>query len=203
MAYPFIVLEGIDGSGKETQVAGLVRFAKRKRARIFVHKYPTENAKKIKEHLSGKADISQDELLEMFAKDILAGQEKLKDELLKGWVIADRYCISTAAYQGIGGKLEQRMEQVKGMGFEKPDLVIWLDLSPEEAMKRKARQKILDRNESDLKFLKEVRANFEKLYGISFMCKKWKRIDASAEPKKVSEEIRKALEPEELRSAEI
>lgn len=203
MAFPFIAVEGIDGSGKETQVAELVKLAKRKRARVFVHKYPTDNAKKIKDYLAGKTNLSSDELFEMYSKDIMDGQEKLKDELLRGWVIADRYCISTAAYQGVGGKLEERMEQINEMNFAKPDLVIWLDLPVEEAMKRKERQKILDRNESNMKFLKEVRANFEKLYISSFVGPKWKRIDASDEPKKVADEIRKALEPEEIRNAGI
>ncbi|PIT84087.1 dTMP kinase [Candidatus Micrarchaeota archaeon CG10_big_fil_rev_8_21_14_0_10_45_29] len=194
MAYPFIVIEGIDGSGKAGQAQMVINFIKRLRVRHFLHKYPTEEAKRVFAHLEGKKNVPQDELFEEFLNDIKNSQEKLNADLLKGWVVSDRYCHSTAAYQGVGGKLGERMREIEREGLLKPNMVFWLDLSVEEAMKRKAGQKSLDKHEADAKLLLEVRENYEKLYANSFMAGQWHRIDAAQESKKVFEQIKKKLE---------
>ncbi|MFA5107948.1 MAG: dTMP kinase [Candidatus Micrarchaeia archaeon] len=190
MAYPFVVFEGIDGCGKGAQVAELEKFVKKRRERVFLHKFPSESAKEVRAHLSGKKSYEEDELFSIYLQDIISAQEKMKADMLKGWVIADRYCISTAAYQSDKMDLQKRMMQIEEKGLLRANIVFWLDLPVAQAMKRKLGQKLPDRFEADSPFQKKVRENYEKLYRTSFMGAKWERIDASLEQRKIAEIIR-------------
>lgn len=194
MAYPFVVFEGVDGSGKETQVQKLALALRRKRVPVRVHKYPTQQAGAVQGHLDGTHPLTSDELFRAFVADLLAGQARLASDRKKGWVLADRYCISTAAYQGVEGKLEDRIRQLQAKSWITPDLVLWLDLPVEEGMRRKAGQKLPDRNEADRAFLEQVRTNYGQLYRMEFLTANWERVDASQPPDKVAAIIRKTME---------
>ncbi|MDE1798176.1 MAG: dTMP kinase [Candidatus Micrarchaeota archaeon] len=194
MAYPFVVLEGIDGCGKDTQARLLLTLLKRRRLPAFLHKYPTDKAKGVQAHLQSKSSLSPDALFDAFVADLQSEQAALSAQRLRGWVVADRYCLSTAAYQGTGGKLDARLKQLLSKPWVKPDVVLWLDLPVSEAMARKAGQKTPDRHESDAAFLEQVRENYEQLYRTQFLSSNWKRINASPAPEKVAEQIRKLLE---------
>ena len=194
MAYPFIVLEGIDGCGKTTQADELLKLLKRRRLPVVMHKYPTAEAKSVHEHLERKRQLEGDALFKAFVDDLQTQQTKLNQDRQRAWVIADRYCISTAAYQGVGGKLGERIAQLEKYEWVKPDLVLLLDLPVEEAMKHKKAQKDPDRHEADRAFLESVRANFNALSRLQFLCSNYKRIDAAQEPKDVAADIRAAIE---------
>ncbi len=194
MAFQFIVFEGIDGCGKATQVEELVRFIRKKRQPVVVHKYPTTAAHAVHDHLNGVRKLEGDKLFEAFVQDLEADQLLLGENRKKNWVLADRYVISTAAYQGVDGRLGERIGQLQQTAWIKPDLVIWLDLPVDEAMKRKSAQKKPDVHESDKAFLESVRKNFDELYRRRFLCPNWKRIDASQKPARVAAEVRAAIE---------
>jgi dTMP kinase len=194
MAYPFIVLEGIDGSGKATQSENIIKWLRRRRQPTVLHKYPTENAKKVHEYLNGKLKLDLDSAFYAFVDDLQAGQQKLGQDRQKAWVISDRYCISTAAYQGVEGRLDERIAQLEKMRWIKPDMVIWLDLPVDEAMKRKAGQKAPDLHEANKNFLQQVRSNFDILYRKKFLCSNFFRVDASQPKERVFEAIRTLIE---------
>ncbi|VVB57620.1 Thymidylate kinase [uncultured archaeon] len=194
MAYPFIVLEGIDGCGKGEQARELERAIRKKRQPFVLHKYPTDAAQGVRRHLEGKGSLDADALFAAFVDDLQSRQAQLEQDRQKAWVVADRYCISTAAYQGAGGRLEERISQLEKYEWVKPDLVLWLDLPVEEAMKRKAAQKSPDRHEADRAFLEDVRTNFDALYRRKFLCSKYVRVDASQTPSRVAADIRAAIE---------
>lgn len=194
MAYPFIVLDGIDGCGKSGQAAELLKLLKRRRLPAVLHKYPTEDAKAVQEHLHGARKLEPDALMAAFVDDLQAHQAQLIRDRERAWVVADRYCTSTAAYQGTGGKIEARMAQLEKYEWAKPDQILWLDVPVQEAMKRKAGQKSPDRHEADRALLEEVRANFDALYRRRFLCSNYTRIDAAQPAKDVAAEIRAALQ---------
>jgi dTMP kinase len=194
MAYPFVVVEGIDGSGKNTQIENIVRYVKKKRQKVNTFVFPTKNAKKVHEHLQKKKKISEDELFDAFLEDIADNQEDIANALRHGWVIADRYCISTAAYQSVESDIDQRMQRIENLQLLKPDFVFWLDVDPKMGVKRKIEQGVKSRFDENIEFLKRVSDNYLHLYKTEFMCSNWLRIDADKEQKKVGSQIIGALE---------
>ncbi|MFN3909873.1 MAG: dTMP kinase [Candidatus Anstonellaceae archaeon] len=193
MAYLFIVFEGIDGAGKGTQIKFLEKELKKRKEKVFLYKYPTKKAKKIKEYLNQKIDLTEDEAFFEYLKDIGSQQNKIKESLEKGWVICDRYFFSTLAYQSIEQPLENRMEMLKNFKLTEPDFVVWLDIQPKNALERKLKNKLPDRFEQDLKKLELIRKNYQKLYALSFMSKKWLKINSAQSSKKIFEIIKKEI----------
>jgi dTMP kinase len=191
-----IVFEGIDGSGKNTQIRKLLSFFRQHRVAYKLHKYPTKKAKEAFAHLHGKANVPAERLARLFAGDILAERKKIKTEIAGGFaVICDRYLQSTLAYQGMKagyGKLKARLE---GSGALTPDLVILLDIRPSASFERKSRQKKPDRFESDLGFLSSVRANYLRMADEGFLSYKYSVIDASKKHEEVFTEVITQVEP--------
>lgn len=183
-----VVFEGIDGSGKDTQLELL-----RKNIQFTYFKYPTPNNEKIKLYLEKKIEIDGSELVDLFLEDIYKEQEKIRKMGKKELAIVDRYVFSTIAYEAHLVPLEEIKKRIEKMDFIKPDKVILLDISAQESYKRKKKQKELDRYEENIGYLENVRNNFLKLYQSKYYAKKWAKIDASDSIEEVYEKIRKEL----------
>ncbi len=183
-----IVLEGLDGCGKDTQIALL------KEKLDFTHfKYPTNEFPSLREYLEKKRELGPKSLFLLFLADIANEQEKLEDTLELS--IIDRYIFSTICYDN-HFSYGQAKDLVSDIGFVRPDMVILLDLPPEVAYKRKMEQKKKegvspDRYDEDAEYLKHVRERFLTLKEDSFMCDKWVVLDATKSPKELHKEILK------------
>lgn len=137
----FIVLEGIDGSGKSEQARRLVAWL-RERGRIAVETCePTQGpwGRRVREWLGGGLEASEREVLEMFVNDREEHVEQLiLPALARGEiVVCDRYQASTRAYQvaqGVDRALVSRLLDTRG--FRDPDLTLWLRVPVEVAMLR-------------------------------------------------------------------
>jgi dTMP kinase len=190
----FVVFDGIDGSGKETQIGLLTAFLRRKKIPFAVHNYPTKKAKDVWSHLSKKKTISERALFSIFVSDIKKEQRRIREEQRgKLFVIANRYLTSTLAYQGDAVPLEEGKNMTKG--FMPPDLIILLDLPVSIAIKRKGRQKRLDRFEEDAKFMGRVRKRFLLLKKKHYLTKNWKAVDGRKGKEEIQKEIRKIIIP--------
>ncbi|QER42492.1 dTMP kinase [Thermodesulfobacterium sp. TA1] len=135
-----IVFEGIDGSGKTTLSKLLVKALENLGIKVFWGCEPTIEGpfgKVLREKLQ-KKEASPLELKELFLKDRFWNvKHVVLPKLNEGvWVVLDRYYLSTLSYQGAQGF------DLKGLLLENetiaplPDLVVYLDLSIEEALKR-------------------------------------------------------------------
>lgn len=193
MAGKFIVFEGIDGCGKQTQIVMLARKLVEMDVKFALFKYPTEKADGIKRYLDGEEKIENDRLLSLYAEDILQGQRDVEGAVESGWAIADRYAISTAAYQGAGEKLDWALSELDKKMWISPDCVIWLDLGVNEAMRRKAGQKIPDVHEKNRALLQEVAANYGRLFERRWLTPNWKRINATHGKEEVFGDVCRAL----------
>lgn len=189
-----IVFEGIDGAGKGTLIELLKKELKKRKLNFSVYKYPTKKAKKIREYLKEKIEMSEDEAFFEYLKDIKKEQKKIRKSLLNKIVICDRYFFSTLAYQSIEKPIEKRIELLKNFKLIEPDVLIWLDISPKTALERKLKNKLPDRFEQDLERLKKIRENYQKLYFLKLMAKKWIKLDAIKPPKKIFEELKDQLD---------
>ncbi len=188
-----LVLEGVDGCGKDTQIALL------KEKIDFTHfKYPTSEFPSIREYLEKKREIAPKSLFLLFLADIANEQEKLSDT--PETCLIDRYVFSTIAYDR-----HLSYENAKGLvseiGFVAPDKVILLDLPPEVAHERKMKQKeeegvSPDRYDEDINYLGHVRERLLRLKEDSFLCQDWVVLDATKPPEELHEEILKLLKSE-------
>lgn len=140
----FIALEGIDGSGKSIQVDSLKKKIQKTNHACYKTEEPTQGpvGALIRQCLCGRLTIDENTLAAMFAADRLDHLYNhvngLRDKLIKGTsVICDRYLLSSYAYQSVRAPLEW-IEDINRIAEDtvKVDRHIFLDVSPETAVKR-------------------------------------------------------------------
>ena len=137
----FLVLEGIDGSGKTTIANYLKKVFENRKRNVFITQEPTKEkiGVIIREYLSEVDEKERDPIFEAlaFAADRKWHIEKWISPFLdKGYlVISDRYFYSSFAYQTIN-KLDPNWLIEINKYMLKPNLAIFLDVAPEIAIKR-------------------------------------------------------------------
>jgi len=168
---PFIVLEGIEGSGKSTQTRRLERWLDEIGVAHVLTREPggTSVGERIRETVLHGVDLSispETELLLMLAARAAFVQEVVRPALKSGMVVvSDRFSWSTLAYQGYGRELP--LDQVTRMdafatGGLVPDLYVLLDVSARDGLARQGCAGIVaDRFEGEGEtFLERVRAGY-------------------------------------------
>lgn len=168
----FIAFEGINGCGKTTLhkllSAKLVNSGKK----VCDTREPGGTplgveVRKLLLDWSGEKKSSRAELL-LFAADRAEHVDKvIRPSLAQGaWVLTDRYIYSTLTFQGHGRGIDrQLLDQANALAIQGtvPDLVILLDLSPEEAFKRIASRNASARDsfeDEELAFHTRIREGF-------------------------------------------
>ena len=145
MSGKLVTFEGIDGSGKSTQVQLLEQELKRIRVQFKTFREPggTKLSEKIREILLDKENIelsSTAESLLFAAARAQLTTEKIKPTLGEGkFVICDRFIDSTIAYQGYGRGLDiNDLEIINNIATDglTPDLTFILDINPSKAVER-------------------------------------------------------------------
>lgn len=135
----FIVLDGIDGTGKSTQVARLAEWFCAQGRDVVTSREPTDGpwGRKLRESASS-GRLEPEEELEYFLKDRRQHVEELIRPALEGGkvVILDRYYFSTMAYQGARGFDPQEIRRLNEAFAPLPDLLLILDLDVETALER-------------------------------------------------------------------
>lgn len=133
----FVVLEGIDGSGKTTQAKLLYEALRRDGYDAVLLSEPTNGkyGRLIRDKLVS-GEYTAEELYNLFVLDRKENAKKIRFYLEKGdVVIMDRYYISTIAYQGSQGiPIKKIIEDHRGL--PQPNLVVILDIEPKKALKR-------------------------------------------------------------------
>jgi dTMP kinase len=162
-----ITFEGIDGSGKTTQVERLCEYIKSKGLECVVVREPggTPEGEEIRRILLDKGSklTPEAELFLFLASRSLLTKRIIIPALEEGKVvISDRYADSSLAYQGYGRGIDlsfvEKANHVATCSIE-PDLIFYIDIPVEEALKRK---KYRDRMEKE-EFLKRVREGYIEL----------------------------------------
>lgn len=135
----FIIFEGIDGTGKSTQLHLLAEKLKQLGYAVVSTREPTEGpyGQKIRDLFVDRTAVSQEEELELFIADRDQHvQEVILPSLADGCiVICDRYYLSTVAYQGASG-MDQEEIMKKNEKFPIPDLAIILEIEPAQSIHR-------------------------------------------------------------------
>ncbi|MEK7665153.1 MAG: dTMP kinase [Patescibacteria group bacterium] len=140
--YPgkFIVIEGLDGSGKNAQIDLLIDFLNKNKKEVVATKEPTtesEAGRKIKQALKGEIIVEPLELQKLYVQD---RKEHLENKVIpalkdKKFVVSSRYAFSTFAYGGSDG-LDVDLLIKMNDEFLLPDLTIIINVNPESCMER-------------------------------------------------------------------
>lgn len=168
----FITFEGIDFSGKSTQVELLKNYLINQNKIVEIIREPggTEISELVRSILLDKSHnkmFMETEIFLFSASRAQLVREKIRPYLEKGiYVISDRFHDSTTAYQGFGRGINlDSVAHINSLavGSTIPDITFFIDIPVEEAEKRKALRKNieLDRIEvSNLDFYKRVREGY-------------------------------------------
>ncbi len=156
----FIVFEGIDASGKETQAKLLAKALKKKGHKVEIFDFPNYKnpiGKLIGKFLEKKVELDVETRALLYAADRKFELKGIKRALDEGKiVIADRYCYSNIAYQGsLGANISWLASLDSRLVF--PDIVFYIDIPPKEALRRKTKK---DRYASKKEFLEKVRETY-------------------------------------------
>ena len=181
----YIVFEGIDGSGKSTQIQMLKEWLEANGFKVETLVEPTDSEvgkliRKILQRPDATTDLFQKTLALLFAADRMLIMDKLEDE--SKIIISDRSFISSLAYQEPAEWVEVLNRYAK-----KPDLLILLDLDVKKSVARTSGEDTFENEE----FLTGVKENYLKL------AENYEHqiIDANNGINKVSSDVKKAVAP--------
>ena len=191
----FITFEGGEGCGKSTQSRLLLKKLEQQNIPVILTYEPggTALGNEVRKTLKRKRDSFISPQAELFL--LAASRAQLVAELIRPAleegkvVVCDRFTHSTLVYQGYGRGLDLTIvETVNNIatGDLKPDLIILLDISPEQGLARK--RSLKDRFElEDLSFHRRVREGYLKMAAAE--PDRWLVIDASLPKGKIAEII--------------
>jgi dTMP kinase len=195
----FIVLDGIDGAGKSSQIQPLVQWLKAGGRTVTTCRDPgsTPTGDAIRAILLDRHEIhlapTSEMLLYMAARAQLVA-EVIRPALARGeWVVSDRYLLANIVYQGHAGGLDpdvvRRVGAVATGGLE-PDCVLVLDVDLATAARRLDRPLDKLENRGD-EFRARLRAGY--LAEAARDPERIAVIDAAAEPEVVAGRLRAVL----------
>jgi dTMP kinase len=140
----FIALEGIDGSGKSTQIGLLKENLERAGHKVYTTFEPTDGpiGKLIRDIFNHRTEADQRTIAALFLADrlehILNKENGMLKKLEEGYtVITDRYYFSSYAYHGVHMPVDWVIQSnALSAKLLRPDLNIFIDIEPETGMER-------------------------------------------------------------------
>ena len=188
----FIVFEGLDQSGKQTQAELLrdrLREEGHKARLVSFPDYATSIGEEIARALQGEREYGPDVMQLLY----VANRYERKPDLLR-WLegglilVCDRYTASSIAYGEAQGLDPAWLTDLQRF-LPVPSLTILLDIAPETAVKRKAVDR--DRYERDLALQERVRASYQR-QAATF---DWLQIDGERAKDAVAADVFTAVAP--------
>jgi dTMP kinase len=167
----FITFEGIEGSGKTTQISRLKAWFESQDKSVITTKEPggTALGQTIRQLILDPDTAFTNphtELLLFYADRLEHITSIIQPALDQGKIVlCDRYIDSTWAYQSGGRQISETIiESLNTMVPLMPDKTILLDISPEEGLKRAKKRAALDRFEQEeLSFHHRIRETYLRL----------------------------------------
>lgn len=140
-------------------------------------------------------------LFTAFALDQSLCSSRIREASKKGFFLADGYFTTNLAYQVFINKvatLDQALQLAAWLDLPRPDLAIYIDLSPKTAFARKASERGHDEGpdvyEKDLMFQTELRTAFKRMCREQIYCR-WQEVDGEGSLEEVTEAILSILQP--------
>jgi dTMP kinase len=197
-----ITLEGVEGSGKTTQMMRLERWLRRQGRKVEHTREPDGTRLGVAvRRLFERPGIHPKPLVEVFL--FMAARQQHVAEKIRPWldrgrvVLCDRYADATVAYQGYGRGVDPdliRELNARATSGVMPDLTLLFDLDPAAGLGRnRAKGRRLDRFEREkLAFHQRVRRGYLEI--LRAEPKRVRLIDAAQAPDLVEAEVRGVVE---------
>ncbi|HEU4367489.1 MAG TPA: dTMP kinase [Methylomirabilota bacterium] len=198
-----ITFEGVEGSGKTTQMRRLGRWLKRQGYQVEQTREPDGTALGVAvRRLFERAPQPLAELFLFLAARHQHVAERVAPWLARGRVVlSDRYTDATVAYQGYGRGLDPELIRelnVRATGGVLPELTLLFDLDPAVGFRRIGRRRRDAFERQALAFHRRVRRGYLDLQRTE--PKRVRRIDAARPPAAVAADVQ-AIVGELLRGA--
>jgi len=157
-----IAFAGCDGAGKTTVAKKLVEFIKSRGVDVVASKEPTNSkfGRKLRYSFDNDKRLGPTKEAEWFLKDRQIHVKDFIDPALEAGqtVVLDRYYYCTAAYSGALGMDPEKIIADNEVFAPRPDLVLYLDVSPKVSIERTS-----DRDTSEPKEQGKIRNVYQKL----------------------------------------
>ena len=159
----FIVIEGLDGSGKTTQARLLVQKLRSSHNAV----YTTEPSHGKIGSFIRESCLYEEKRLDSAAEALLFAADRVEhvqNEVIPALnegklVVSDRYVYSSLAYQGSAGLSLSWIEAINKHAL-KPDLAVFLDVAPETVLQRLNRKKSIMENLETQRSVREIYLKF-------------------------------------------
>jgi dTMP kinase len=193
----FIAFEGIDGSGKSTQVKLLSYNLKNAGHKVYLTCEPTDRpiGKMIREIFSHKMEADHRTIAALFVADrldhLLNKENGILKKLEEGYtVITDRYYLSSLAYQGTHVPMEWVMQaNALSTALLRPDINIYIDINPKISMERLNNEREHIELYETEENLHKVRAKYKEAIELLKMKEHIVTLDGSGAPHVIAAEI--------------
>lgn len=194
-----ISFEGVEGSGKTTQVLRLEKLLRRRGYKVEKTREPNGTALGFMiRHLFELPGFRPKGLTEVFL--FMAARHHHVTDKIRPWltrgriVLCDRYADATVAYQGYGRGVDPDLIREMNLRATEgviPDLTLLFDLDPEEGLRR-IRRRTDSFERRSLSFHRRVRNGYLEI--LRAEPKRVRLVPAGCSPDEVAEEVRRIVE---------
>jgi len=197
----FIAFEGLDGSGKSTQVKFLAEKLVAQGFKIYTTAEPTTSriGQIIKDIFKHKMEADDRTIAALYAADRLDHLTNKTDGILKkledGYtVITDRYYFSSYAYHGTHMDINWVISANSlSADLLRPDLNIYIDISPEESMRRLNKGRDSIELYESIENLKKVKEKYFEAFELLRDKEEISVVDGDRSQKEISNDIWKEI----------
>lgn len=193
----FIAFEGLDGSGKTTQIKLLAIRLGSMGYLTHVTSEPTDSVigQLIQQHMMGAARFGEETVAALFVADrlnhILNKTSGIRKLLRKGiTVISDRYYFSSYAYHSVHVPMDWVI-QANSLSRKilRPDLNIFIDVPPDVCIQRISLNRVKPQRYEKIRHLHEVLNNYRVAFARLKDQENVVSVDGTRSPAEVSDEI--------------
>ncbi len=193
----FIVFEGIDGSGKSTQIQKISKKLENLGYNVYATFEPTDGpiGELIRQMLAGEIPTDQRTIASLFAADrtdhLLNKKNGIRSKIDQGvLVLCDRYYFSSYAYHAQYIDMAWVIH-ANALNAEilKPDLTVFMDVDPQTCFERIKKNREQFEMYEKIDIMKTVRANYFKAFDALKDAEKIAVIDANQSMENVEDAI--------------
>lgn len=164
----FIVIEGIDGAGCETQGKNLIKLLNDSGKKTSLIKYPDYDrnvGKIIREFLYENKGLTPKQQFLLYTMQFVMDKKMIGERRKNEILIADRYFSTTLCYQTLEGiDMKLALDYAKNFEIEIPDAIFYLNVDPDIAIKRKhGEDKEKNFREKDFDFIRKTAEQYKTL----------------------------------------